>query len=352
MSSEQSERRFTAGGAASSDAVPRVTVITPTYNRASYLEETIESVLSQGYPALDYIVIDDGSTDDTQALLSKYAGRIRSFHHANQGEVNTINRGLGLAAGEIVGIVSSDDPLLPGAIAQSVAALQKHPQAVVVYSDWRVIGPASESLQDIALANYDITQMLGVFQTAITSGAFFRRSLLDSIGLRDPSLRYAHDLDFWLRAAVRGEFVHVRQVLTTHREHPGCQYHAAQGRQYANEIVRVVQKVYAEGDLPSGVKRLRATAYSNAHALAASYCGGDFWERTKHHALAVMYHPLRRSRHLIRMLPRRIFWSVAGFVYPRLPRALRQASRSLYRKLRKNGAAGSAEQGSAPHAGE
>jgi glycosyltransferase involved in cell wall biosynthesis len=347
MTSAQSEGSITAGG-----AVPLVTVITPTYNRASYLEETIESVLSQGYPALDYIVIDDGSTDDTQALLSKYAGRIRSFHHPNQGEVNTINRGLGLATGEIVGIVSSDDPLLPGAISKSVAALLQHPEAVVVYSDWRVIGPASENLQDIALPNYDITQMLGVFQTAITSGAFFRRSLLDSIGLRDPSLKYAHDLDFWLRAALRGEFVHVRQVLTTHREHPGCQYHAAQGKRYADEIVRVVEKVYAQHDLPRGIERLRATAYSNAHALAASYCGGAFWQRTKHHALAVMYRPLRRSKHLIRLLPRRIFWSVAGFVYPRLPGGLQQSARSLYRKLRKNRAADSAEQAASPHAGE
>ena len=344
MSSAQSERWVTAEVAASSGAVPLVSVITPTYNRASYLEETIESVLSQGYPALDYIVIDDGSTDDTQVLLSKYAGRIRSFHQPNQGEVNAINRGLGLAAGKILGIVSSDDPLLPGAISRLVAALREHPQAVVAYSDWRVIGPASELIRDIALPDYDITNMLRVFQTAITSGAFFRRGLLEAIGPRDPSLKYAHDLDFWLRAALKGEFVHVKQVLTTHREHPGCQYHSARGKRYADEIVRVVHKVFAQDNLPRDVARLRATAYSNAHALSASFfCGSAWREQVKHHALAIMYRPVQHTRLLAHLVPRYFFWFIASFVYRALPRRLKELARRLFHFVwrRKTSAAGS-----------
>jgi glycosyltransferase involved in cell wall biosynthesis len=317
---------------------PLVTVITPTFNRTSYLEETIESVLSQGYPALDYIVIDDGSTDDTQALLSKYAGRIRSFHHPNQGEVNAINRGLALATGEILGIVSSDDPLLPGAIWQCVTALQEDSDAVVVYSDWRVIGPASESVQDVALPDYDIQNMLRVFQTAITSGAFFRRSLLEAIGPRDSSLRYAHDLDFWLRAALYGDFVHVRQVLTTHREHPGCQYHSAQGKRYADEIVRTVDKLFKQRNLPAAVARLRATALGNAHGLAALYCGSSRWVRAQHLTLAFCYQPMKRSRQLVRYLnciSSRLFWRTASSLYHRMPGALQRAARAVYCGLRR-----------------
>lgn len=347
MTSAQSERPVTAGG-----AVPLVTIITPTYNRAAYLEETIESVLSQGYPALEYIVIDDGSTDDTQALLGKYAGRIRSFHHPNQGEVKTINRGLGMATGEIVGIVSSDDPLLPGAISKSVAALLQHPEAVVVYSDWRVIGPASETVQDIALPDYSIKNMLEVFQTAITSGAFFKRRLLETVGLRDPSLRYAHDLDFWLRAALRGEFVHLREVLTTHREHPGCQYHAVQGKRYADEIVRCAAKLFEHGGLPVEVARLRATALGNAHGLAASYCGSSRWARARHHLLAFRYQPVKRSGRFLRYLrqvPGRVFWGAASFIFPRLPGGLKKLTRALYHGVRRAGS-GPAEPSSSQRA--
>ena len=86
--------------------LPLVTVITPAYNRASYLVETIESVLGQDYPRLEYIVLDDGSTDNTREVLGKYEGRIIWETHPNMGETRTVNKGFGLARGEIVVVVT------------------------------------------------------------------------------------------------------------------------------------------------------------------------------------------------------------------------------------------------------
>jgi glycosyltransferase involved in cell wall biosynthesis len=94
-----------------------VTIITPAYNRANYLDETIQSILNQDYPNLEYIVLDDGSKDNTVEVLKKYRGRIIWETHPNIGETRTVNKGLSMAHGDIIGIVNSDDPLLPGAVA-------------------------------------------------------------------------------------------------------------------------------------------------------------------------------------------------------------------------------------------
>lgn len=103
-----------------------VTIITPTYNRASYLDETIKSVLRQNYSKIDYIVIDDGSTDNTQDVLAKYLDKITCVHQSNIGETRTVNKGIAMAKGEIICIVNSDDPLLPGAIEKAVKTLKKN----------------------------------------------------------------------------------------------------------------------------------------------------------------------------------------------------------------------------------
>src|SRR5688572_11108874 len=123
-----------------SNPLPLVTIITPAYNRASFMDETIQSVLSQDYPHIEYVVLDDGSTDNTLQVLEKYRSRIILESHPNMGETRTVNKGLSMAKGAIVSIVNSDDPLLPGAVRTSVAVLQEHPDALAAYPDWNEIG--------------------------------------------------------------------------------------------------------------------------------------------------------------------------------------------------------------------
>ena len=122
-----------------SETLPRVTVITPAFNRASLLEETILSVLEQDYPNLEYIVLDDGSEDGTLEVIKKFQNRLRWDSHANMGETRTVNKGFSMAEGDIIGVVSSDDLLLPGAISKAVQRLLQKPDVVVVYPDWQII---------------------------------------------------------------------------------------------------------------------------------------------------------------------------------------------------------------------
>src|SRR5947207_7126779 len=114
-------------------ASPLVSIVIPSYNHARYLEAAIESVLAQDYAQVELIVIDDGTTDGSAALLEKYRGRFRFEIQQNQGQAATVNRGWRLSRGELLGYLSADDALLPRAVSASVACLDRNPAAAICY---------------------------------------------------------------------------------------------------------------------------------------------------------------------------------------------------------------------------
>src|SRR2546427_12499450 len=121
--------------ATSSQTQPLVSVVTPTYNQAAFLRDTIESVLSQDYQAIEYQIIDDGSTDETPRILEEYAGRAWIERHENRGQTPTINKGWERAAGDILTWLNSDDTFLPGAVSTAVKYFEKHPDVGIVFGD-------------------------------------------------------------------------------------------------------------------------------------------------------------------------------------------------------------------------
>jgi glycosyltransferase involved in cell wall biosynthesis len=116
----------------SAAALPRVTVVTPSFNQAGFLRATIQSVLAQDYPNLEYLISDGGSTDGKAAIAAEYGSRLRFLSQPDRGRAHTINKGFGMAAGEVVALLNSDDVYLPGAIRQ-VAALTENPAAGFAY---------------------------------------------------------------------------------------------------------------------------------------------------------------------------------------------------------------------------
>src|SRR5918997_5227800 len=116
-------------------AGPLVSIVTPTYNQAAFLRETLDSVLAQDYPFIEHIVIDDGSTDETPRVLEEYAGRVEWERHDNMGQTPTINKGWQRSRGEILTWLNSDDTLLPGAVTKAVEYLQSHPGCDIVFGD-------------------------------------------------------------------------------------------------------------------------------------------------------------------------------------------------------------------------
>ncbi len=256
------------------DGWPTVSIITPTYNRAGLLRETIESVLAQDYPHIEYLVFDDGSKDDTRKLLESYGDRLRWVSRPNAGETRTVNEAFGLVKGDLVGVINSDDPLLPGAVRQLVECWRAHPGAVGVYPDWATIDEQHRFVCAERMPDYDLVSMLNGISWALGPGTFFRRDVLERIGRRDPSLVYCGDMEFWLRLAAAGPIAHLPRVLATHRVHGESASLSQLGGRFAREWVRVYRRALARPELPPEVARQRRRNLFWVHFQAArTYCG-------------------------------------------------------------------------------
>lgn len=254
-------------------AAPLVSIITPTYNRARYLRETIESVLAQDYSHMEYIVLDDGSADETQALLSEYEGRIIAVRHPNMGETRTVNRGIELARGEIVAVVNSDDPLLPGAVGAAVEFMAEHPDVLVAYPDWNCIDRDSRVVRHVRVPDHDYARMIREHKCYIGPGAFIRRCGFDRAGLRNPKYRYSGDFEFWVRLGLYGQFARIPRTLATWRTHAGSVSSTAQGKAMATDHVRIMKEYYSRNDIPPEIRVLRRRAMASAHFKAACSSG-------------------------------------------------------------------------------
>lgn len=248
---------------------PELSIITPTFNRADYLKETIDSIQSQGFAKLQHIVIDDGSTDDTKSLIKRYGRQIEYYWHDNIGEQKTVNRALRLVRGKFFMIVNSDDPLLPNCLVRMVEALRNDEAALAVYPDWQVIGPDSSPIVTIQVPSFDAARLLTSHAVSIGPGACFRRSVLELVGFRNPLLRYSADLDYWYRIALAGKILHVPEPLATHRTHAGSASIAERGELLAEET-SYLYEAYCRH--PRAPRWTRSTAVASGHFAALFVC--------------------------------------------------------------------------------
>src|SRR6267142_1319008 len=134
--------------------VPLVSIVIPCHNQGNYLRQAIESVLSQDYSHIELIVLDDGSSDDTQAVLASYVGRFHYETHANMGQARTLNKGWGMSRGGVLSYLAADDFLLPGAVGSAVDKLVASPQIVLSHCHLNVIHPKSRVLRQVRTAEF------------------------------------------------------------------------------------------------------------------------------------------------------------------------------------------------------
>lgn len=276
--------------------MPRVSVITPCYNRARFLPETIESVLGQPYPDIEHIVIDDGSTDDTPAVLAGFADRVRLARHENIGEQRTVNRGIEMATGEFVVVVNSDDTLLPGAVPRLVSEFDRDPDLVAAYPDWRTIDTAGRTVSETAAPAFDLARMLCFHECHPGPGAMVRAEALRDAGGRDATYRYVADFDLWLRLGLVGPIRHVPEVLATWRVHPAGATAAHVGRAMAAEHIEVIRRFFDQPGLPRELTALRRRAMSWARCAAAYHAGQNPALRTAYALGWVLTDPVNLCR--------------------------------------------------------
>jgi glycosyltransferase involved in cell wall biosynthesis len=254
---------------------PTVSIIVPTYNRADLLGETLDSLLNQRYGDFEIVIVDDGSTDETPQLLARYPdSRVRILTQRNRGEVAATMAGWAQVRGKYVAIVSSDDPMMAHWLAELVAALDRHPHAVVAYHDWAMIDEHGETVEIIRTPDYSQTEMIRRFRAAPGPGALFRRDAAAKIGrLRCDQFRYCSDFDMWLRLSLHGEFVRVPKVLATWRAHPESLTVSVRTQARADEIVALAYDFFDTLDREDVIQYLRDEALRNAYSIAGWVVG-------------------------------------------------------------------------------
>ena len=199
---------------------PLVSIVTPSFNQGRFIERTIDSVLAQTYPNIDYLVVDGGSTDETLAILRGYGDRVRWLSEADAGQTAAINKGLRRASGEILGYLNSDDILLPDAISRVVEHLRNHPECDLVYGDADYIDAEDQVTGTYPTAEYSFERLMEdccICQPA----AYWRASVTESVGLFDETVQLAMDYDYWIRIGLSGFVIqHLSETLAQSRLHP------------------------------------------------------------------------------------------------------------------------------------
>jgi glycosyltransferase involved in cell wall biosynthesis len=222
---------------------PLVSIITPSFNQAQFLEETIRSVLAQDYPNLEYILVDGGSTDGSLEIIQRYADRLAWWvSEPDHGQTDALNKGFARAGGEVFAWLNSDDTYLPGAISQAVACLEAHPQAALVYGDADLVDEQGRVLGPFPARQTDLKHMLRGSVHIPQQASFFRGDLWSKVGPLDPSLYFAMDYDLWLRLARYGIFVYTPQRWANFRLHGGAKTTLSDDRCYP-EMVRAARRV-------------------------------------------------------------------------------------------------------------
>ncbi len=215
---------------------PRVTVVTPSYNQGSFIRATIESVLSQDYANLEYIIMDGGSTDETAAVVRDYASRLTFISERDRGQSHAINKGFRMASGEIVSWLNSDDLYLPGAVRIAVETLGKEPAAAAVYGEGYLIDREGN-----VTSRFPCTEPLNLWKFVYLSDyilqqtVYFRKAALEKVGYIDESLHYSMDWDILIRLGLRYPLVYVSEYMGCLREYPEAKSFAG-GVRRAREI--------------------------------------------------------------------------------------------------------------------
>lgn len=235
--------------------IPRISIVTPSFNQGPYLEETIDSVLSQGYPNLEYIVVDGGSTDESPEIIRRYADHLAwSVSEPDDGQPDAINKGFRHATGDVFAYINSDDLLEPGSLAQvgdRFAAGARWVSGAVRYFGGSLDGKVATTRRERRISDWFGKNIVP------QQGSFWHRSLTDTLGPFRDDLHFVFDYEYWLRFRIRGD---VRpeicdDVLAAFRMHADAKTSASPQR-FEQELAGVRAAYRAE--IPM-IDRWRAT---------------------------------------------------------------------------------------------
>ncbi len=269
-----------------------VSVVTPSFNQSTYLEQTIRSVIEQDYRELEYIIVDGGSTDSSLDIIKKYSNRLAWWtSEKDSGQAEAINKGFAHARGEIIAWLNSDDYYLIGAVNAAVNAFETHPNAVMVYGDMLAVDENGRTINVLKYRPLSLEDLL-CFQIVGQPAVFMRRSAFEKTSGLDTNLHFMLDHQLWIKLAAQGEIVHVGQTWAAARYHSQAK-NRAQAAEFGRDAFRILDWASREPSLVSIMNKVARPARASAHRVDARYLldSGQAWSALKAWARAFAIHP-------------------------------------------------------------
>ena len=236
--------------------MPRITIVTPSFNQGMFLEETIRSVLDQGYPNLEYMVFDGGSTDNSVEIIRKYEKQLAYWKsEPDRGQADAINKGWKRATGEILAYINSDDTFAPHALQIVAEVFSRHPEVGLVYGRCLVIDEYSKVLRERRVRAASLAEILMWSPSIPQPTMFARRVLVEAAGFLNPELHYTLDYDLAIRVGLTTKIHFIPQVLASMRDHPAAKT-AVSPLKHVEEGI-VAADAFFEQNLPSPIAALK-----------------------------------------------------------------------------------------------
>jgi glycosyltransferase involved in cell wall biosynthesis len=247
-----------------------VSIITPSYNQSTYLEQTILSVLEQDYPRVEYIVIDGASTDSSVDVIKKHAAELAYWvSEKDNGQADAINKGFAHATGDVVAWLNSDDYYLPGTISAAVKIFDENPDVVLVYGNMLAVDEHGKIFNTLNYKQLTLEDLL-CFQIIGQPAAFMRRAALDKTGGLDPSFHFLLDHHLWIRIAQQGRILHVSQSWAAARYHAQAK-NRAKAAEFGYEAFRIFEWAKQDDRLAPVLAKVDRRARASAHRVDARY---------------------------------------------------------------------------------
>jgi glycosyltransferase involved in cell wall biosynthesis len=229
----------------------RITVITPSFNQGRFIEQTIQSVLQQDHPDVEYLVMDGGSTDSTREVLARYP-KLQWVSEQDRGQSDAINKGFRAATGEILAWLNSDDWYEPNVLGDVSRYFEDHPECMVLYGDIAFVDIEGRRFLTYTGNKINLPNLKACPDLVRQPSTFWRKEVVEQIGGVDESLHIVMDFDFFLRAGLHWEFHYIPRIISNYR----C-YEENKSLSMSRRQVREMLKVYRKNHVPLSPQILR-----------------------------------------------------------------------------------------------